>query len=134
MTDSARSAVPEVIDRFLARYVDSVEQLEILLLLASHPSRRWSAEEVAAAVYSTPDSVLRRLGRLLADGLFQLGSTSDPGYYYAPRTPELAEAVQQLESCYRERRVAIITLIASRPMDNVRAFSDAFRLRDPKKP
>jgi hypothetical protein len=30
---------------------------------------------------------------------------------------------------YRERRVAVITLIASKPIENVRAFSDAFRIR-----
>jgi hypothetical protein len=40
-----------------------------------------------------------------------------------------AAAVGDLAATYAERRVAVITLIASRPMDNVRAFSDAFRLR-----
>jgi hypothetical protein len=37
--------------------------------------------------------------------------------------------VRLLADTYRERRVAVITVIASKPMENVRAFSDAFRLR-----
>jgi hypothetical protein len=33
---------------------------------------------------------------------------------------------------YRERRVAVISLIASKPMENVKAFSDAFLIRKKK--
>ena len=37
--------------------------------------------------------------------------------------------IDTLADTYRERRVAVVTAIASKPMENVRAFSDAFRLR-----
>jgi hypothetical protein len=40
--------------------------------------------------------------------------------------------VARLADTYRERRVAVVSLIASKPIDNVRAFSDAFRLRKRK--
>jgi hypothetical protein len=42
---------------------------------------------------------------------------------------DLHSAVTHLDQIYRERRVAVITLIASKPIENVRAFSDAFRIR-----
>ena len=53
-----------------------------------------------------------------------------PGCYpYAPRSDELHGTVLRLAATYRERRVAVVTLIASKPIENVRAFSDAFRIR-----
>jgi hypothetical protein len=44
----------------------------------------------------------------------------------------LHETVSHLDHMYRERRVAVITLIASKPIENVRAFSEAFRIRRKK--
>ena len=42
---------------------------------------------------------------------------------------ELDELVGSLEKVYEERRVSVITLIYSKPVDKVRTFADAFRLR-----
>jgi hypothetical protein len=122
------SGLPENVHRFLYQNIDSVEQLEVLLLLWRTPERGWTSDEVATAVYSHPTSVVRRLAML--QGLLR---EREPGcYQYAPRTADLHETVTRLDHMYRERRVAVITLIASKPIENVRAFSDAFRIRRKK--
>ena len=121
------SAVPADVRAFLAEYVDSIEQLEILLLLRGYPDRHWTAEETAARLYGNPQSAARRLARLRENRLLAAAADA-PGYRYDPASAELAAAVDRLAETYRERRVAVTTLIASRPMDNVRAFSEAFRL------
>jgi hypothetical protein len=124
------SGLPENVHRFLYQNIDSVEQLEVLLLLWRTPERGWTSDEVATAVYSHPTSVVRRLAMLLGQGLLR---EREPGcYQYAPRTADLHETVTRLDHMYRERRVAVITLIASKPIENVRAFSDAFRIRRKK--
>lgn len=124
------TGLPEDVHRFLHQNIDSVEQLEVLLLLWRAPQRGWTSDEVATAVYSHPSSVVRRLALLLGQGLLR---EQEPGcYQYAPRTAELHDTVTRLDHLYRERRVAVITLIASKPIENVRAFSDAFRLRRKK--
>ena len=122
--------LPEDVRQFLHQHIDSVEQLEVLLLLWRTPNRGWTSEEVATAVYSHPSSVVRRLALLLGHGLLR---EREPGcYQYAPRTAEQHETVTRVDHMYRERRVAVITLIASKPIENVRAFSDAFRIRKKK--
>jgi DNA-binding Lrp family transcriptional regulator len=126
--------ISEPVDRFLARYVGSIEQLEILLLLAEQPSRSFRAGEVAQIIYASPESVVRRLRKMENDQLISATDETDPAYTYAPRSSELDQVIQELARAYRERRVAVITLIASRPMENVRAFSDAFRLGKKDKP
>jgi hypothetical protein len=119
--------LPEDVRHFLHQNIESVEQLEVLLLLWRTPERGWTADDVATAVYSHPTSVIRRLAMLLGQGLLR---EREPGcFQYAPRTPELHATVTRLDHMYRERRVAVITLIASKPIENVRAFSDAFRIR-----
>ncbi|MGH3995690.1 MAG: hypothetical protein ACRDSN_24880 [Pseudonocardiaceae bacterium] len=122
--------LPEDVHSFLYQNIDSVEQLEVLLLLWQSPARGWSAEEVARALYSHPSSVVRRLTMLLGQELLR---EMEPGcYQYSPRTEAQHRAVARVAETYRERRVAVITLIASKPVENVRAFSDAFRLRRKK--
>jgi DNA-binding IclR family transcriptional regulator len=124
------NGLPEDVHRFLHQNIESVEQLEVLLLLWRTPERGWTSDEVATAVYSHPSSVIRRLAMLYGQGLLR---EREPGcYQYAPRTADLHNTVTRLDHIYRERRVAVITLIASKPIENVRAFSDAFRLRRKK--
>ena len=122
--------LPDDVHRFLFQNIDSVEQLEVLLLLKQAPEHGWTAPDVALALYSHPYSIGRRLALLLGQGLLR---EKEPGcYQYAPRSLELHETVNRVAECYRERRVAVITLIASKPIENVRAFSDAFRIRRDK--
>jgi DNA-binding IclR family transcriptional regulator len=121
------NGLPADVHRFLYDHIESVEHLEVLLLLARTPERGWSTTEVAETLYSHPSSIKLRLARLLGQGL--LREIQEGCYRYAPRTVELHSTVQRVAECYHERRVAVITLIASKPLDNVRAFSDAFRIR-----
>jgi hypothetical protein len=124
------NGLPEDVHRFLHQNIESVEQLEVLLLLWRTPERGWTSDAVATAVYSHPSSVVRRLAMLLGQGLLR---EREPGcYQYAPRTADIHHTVTRLDQAYRERRVAVITLIASKPIENVRAFSDAFRIRRKK--
>lgn len=124
------TGLPDDVHRFLYQYIDSVEQLEVLLLVRRSPGRTWSAADVARELYSHPTSIAQRFERLLGRGLLR---ESAPGFFqYAPRSAELDQAVGRVAEMYRERRVAVISLIASKPIENVRAFSDAFRIRKKK--
>ncbi len=100
----------------------------MLLLLHGTPQVAWTTDQIARELYSTPSSIRGRLGTLLKQDL--VFTAGDPAtYQYQPGTPALHTTVQRLAETYRDRRVAVVTLIASKPMANVRAFSDAFRLR-----
>jgi hypothetical protein len=124
-------SLSEPVRAFLSGRIDSVEQLEILLLLHQSPERSWRVEDVAAALYRHPDSIGRRLANLQLQGLLRRDDSA--AYSYAP-TAGFAPAVDAVAAAYRERRVSVVALIASRPMDNVRAFSEAFRVRKEEEP
>ena len=121
------SGIPEGVRGFLLQCIDSVEQLEVLLHMHRTPEESWSSESIARALYSNPESIAHRLAGLHSNGL--LAQTSASSYRYQPKTAELDGTVSQLAETYRQRRVAVITIIASKPTEKVRAFSEAFRLR-----
>ncbi|MEO6056403.1 MAG: hypothetical protein ABIQ49_06145 [Gemmatimonadales bacterium] len=121
------TGLPDDVARFLHQHIDSVEQLEVLLLVRFSPGRSWSPEDMARELYSHPTSIAQRFQSLLGRGLLRESAAGH--YQYAPRSADLDRLVARLAETYRERRVAVISLIASKPMENVKAFSDAFRIR-----
>ena len=114
------------VQQFVLRYIDSLEQLEVLLLLRSRADRTWRAAEVSKELRTAERSAGVRLASLAAAGLLK---EDPPGAYrYAPRTGDLDVAAGELAEAYAVRRIAITNLIFSRPLDQVRTFADAFKI------
>jgi len=114
--------------RLIADHIDSVEQLEILLLLYQHPERSWSAESVARELRVSPMSAGDRLKDMTRAAILARVPGAEGEYRYAPER-QMGEAVAGLAAAYSERRVTVINLIFSKPVDKIRTFADAFRLR-----
>ncbi|MBW3541352.1 MAG: hypothetical protein KY476_13880 [Planctomycetes bacterium] len=117
------------VKQFLSEHISSVAQLEVLLLLRAQREREWTASEVSKALYTTPDMAAEQLAELAGRGLLARGDGAETKYRYWPASPELDAQAGLLDTAYKERRVAVITAIYSQPLDKVRTFADAFRLR-----
>jgi hypothetical protein len=116
--------------RFIQEAINSVDQLEVLLFLMSNPDREWTVEEITDRTRLTEDSVRDKLQGLSRAQIIVESPGPAPTYCYAPNSPALAtEVAQSLDLAYKERRDTVIQLIYSRPMDNIRVFADAFRIR-----
>lgn len=102
------------LERFIARYVHSVEQLEILCLLSRNPELAWSAKDVFRVVQSSHQSIASRLEEFQQKG-FLLRDGADR-YRYSPKGPVLARAVAALAKAYQERRVAVVEWIYRQPL------------------
>lgn len=122
----ARKGFSATFRNFVRRYIDSVEQVEVLLILRANAARAWSIDEISAILRSSPHSIGARLSHLAALGL----AAGDPGegYRYAASGTDDA-AVEELEREYGERRFSVIEMIFTKP-DAARSFADAFRLRN----
>jgi hypothetical protein len=122
----AHTGVPKEVERFIATDIESVEQLEVLLLLRAAPEKQWTAQEVARALVFRVDSAADWLARMAERGLL---AQFDNRYLFAPATPEVTETIDALAESFAKYRVTVIALIFSKPSDRVRLFSDAFRIR-----
>jgi hypothetical protein len=122
---------PAEIRQFVVDHISSVAQLEVLLLLHSSPTRNWAPCEVHAVLCTSVLMCAEHLADLQNRGLLVVVGPG-PRFQYQPRTVELSAIVDALARIYAERRVALITLIYSKPVDSARSFADAFRLRKDK--
>jgi hypothetical protein len=124
---SSANQIPDDVQKFINDHINSLEQLEVLLLLKNNAAKSWTADEVSRGLFTSPESAAGRLKDLAARG-FLVEAGTPPAYTYQP-PPDVHAVIAKLEQTYKERRISVINLIFSKPIDKIRTFSDAFRLR-----
>jgi hypothetical protein len=125
--------LPNHVKAFVTEHIDSVLQLELLLQLRADPQRRWAAAGLASELRIDAAWAARELDDLCRRGLLKCDPSAPPEYRYAP-APELDRTVTDLADAYATRRVTVIGLIFSKPIDKLRSFADAFRIRQDDDP
>lgn len=118
------ASVRQLLDR-----LDSIAQLELLLLLQRTAPEEWTAEQLAAELRIEPAWALEQLGLLHESGLLTQCKPGSGRYRFDPATPDLAKSVEALAACYSEQRVTVVSQLYSRPVDRIRVFADSFRIR-----
>ena len=126
----SKHEISKSIRDFIARYIDSVELLEVLLLVRAAPDKKWTPSEIARALTSTPHSAALRLNDLVRRDLIQVDPRAEGTFLYSPTSDEVDRQIDQLAEAYAKRRTTVIGLIFSGPSEGVRGFADAFKLRE----
>ena len=125
----AEQFIPDDVVRFVLDKIDSVAQLEAVLLLRSDPKKEWSAGALAARLYISEAQTGELLLGLRSQGLVAAGDGVPAMYRYGPATPEFSQMLDRLAAIYAKQLVAITHLIHSKQKPRVQAFADAFRFR-----
>jgi hypothetical protein len=123
----SKNEIPEEVRKLIAEHIVSVEQLEVLLLLRSRPQEDWGPERVSEAIRTSSRSAEKRLANLAARD-FITRTSDEPSYRYST-TGKRDQAVALLAETYAEKRYTVIELIFSKPIENLRVYSDAFLFR-----
>jgi hypothetical protein len=118
---------PADLKQFIDFYIESVPQLEALLLLRGDPHRQWQAADVAKSLYIPENIAAALLADFVRRGFVILEPHSAAGYVYRSHDAEIDRLIDQLAAAYQERRVAVVSLIYSKPLNKVQTFADAFR-------
>ena len=127
----AQEEIPANVRAFLNDHVESVVQVEVLLLLYADPGRTFATSDVVSALRIEPAWAEAQLSNLVARGMLAEAGAAG-SYRWAPRTAEIEAAVAGLARAYADRRVTVIGLIYAKPADPLRSFADAFRIRRDK--
>ena len=125
--------ISDDVKNFVLKYIDSVEILEILLLLRKYQSRYWNPSEVSAELRTDILSAERKLLDLKSKSLIQSAKNNPVGYQYVPYPHELEKVVKDVAETYKERRFSVIDLIFSKPIEKIQTFADAFKFIKDKK-
>jgi len=121
--------IPDDIANFIEERIDSVATLEGLLILRQDPQKKWNARSLADWLYIHPPEAAQVLQVLLHNDLAVSDGNEDPGYSYAPQTPERRDLLDRLAGIYSRHVVPIANLIHAKPKHKVQGFADAFKLR-----
>ena len=129
MTDDG---IPPEVKSFVADNIDSVVQLEALLLLHARPDRSFTPAELAKELRIDPAWAEPNLKQLCGRQIVVCDESADHRYQYSPQSDQLKRTIDALANCYATRRVSVIALIFSKPPSPLQHFADAFRIRKEK--
>ena len=121
--------LPQPLIDFLAQHIDSVLELEVLLLLRSDPQKRWTADTLADTLKIDARRADEYLRKFSTAAIFARSDQPVPEYFYAPSNPQLDQTIQTVADAYASHRVRVIGLIFSKPVSTLKSFADAFRIR-----
>ncbi len=125
----ADSGLSEPLRRFLGAHFNSIEQIEVLLLLRAKPDREWGVPEVSREMRSSVMSIQDRLRDLAAKGFVAARDVNAaPLYRYAPSTEDASYLIDELSIAYKQRRLAVIDILYAKPASDAASFSDAFKI------
>lgn len=113
---------------FIRAHIGSVYTLELLLLIKRDRQRWWQPAELVRELRSSGTAVTEALFRLTQAGL--ISQDQSEFYRYAPLSPEREQMAEAIEKAYASTPLAVVKAIVAQPEQKLRAFSDAFRLKE----
>ncbi len=123
--EMAEELIPPEMRDFIQRHIDSIAQLEALLLLLNRPGDSWTPDSVTEHLYIDRDQATQVLEQLCAGGL--AGRAGDT-YWFNSDPPGQREIVQRLAVVYAKHLIPVTNLVHAKPA-GARAFAAAFKLR-----
>jgi len=117
--------IPDDVRDFILQHIDSVAQLEALLLVHGNPGGSWDMASMTKRLYTAEAELAEPLARLVEDALL---SVSGGIYRYDGRMEENRDIVDRLAIIYSRHLIAVTHMIHGKPR-RIRQFADAFKFR-----
>jgi len=121
-----RTPLPPDVAKFLHDRIDTVPELEALLLFQDDASVRWTAEELSGRLYvgvRESSAIMSKLARL---GL--IVRAEGDAYRFEQSIPE-AGLVRRVAETYQKHLSLITRIIHNKPAFAVREFAQAFNMK-----
>jgi hypothetical protein len=126
----SENGISQFVIDFLNEQIDSVLELEVLLLVRESAPRQWTAADLSIALKIDSTWAAAELEKFGARQILARGDNS--AYFYAPANESLDATIKSVAHAYATHRVRIIGLIFSKPTSTLKSFADAFRIRKEK--
>lgn len=127
------SPTREQIDRFVVDNIDTVPQLEALLLMWRNQPRQWTSDQVARNLYISTELANVELHHLEQNGLISIAPESSEAYGLNLEPENRRQMLAALEEMYRRELVRISNLIHAKAPRSMRDFASAFRFKKEEK-
>jgi hypothetical protein len=124
------------VKEFIQRHIQSVDQLDSLMLLRSAPRRRWTPDDVGRALEIKTEFAQVALESLVTNGLCR-SSEEHGSMTFEAEILQAEDGLRELDEVYQEQRLAMLILISRQAIGRVRldarqTFFEAIRKRRKK--
>lgn len=114
----------------LREHLTTFEQLEVLLYLRNHRDGEFDAAALGETLALRSEHLIEALKGLAASELITAGPDGN-SFRFAPRSPELTDAVEGLAVAYQEHSAPILSTMSIYAIERIRsgplrAFADSF--------
>lgn len=118
------TAIPDDVRDYIIDQIDSIAQLEAVMLLRAQPGESWDVAKISRRLYVSEAEVSEALDRLVDAGTvcFENGVFS-----YSP-APGARDLIERVTDTYRRQLIAVTNLIHSKP-SRIQKFANAFKFR-----
>lgn len=120
--------IPRTVLQFIEENIDTVPELETLLMMRAADHRGWDSAEVAARNYIAENRAQETLESLRRRGLVSFDAATRR-YRYEPPTEEMRALVAEVAENYQRNLSRIATFIHSKPSSSIKEFARAFDLK-----
>ena len=125
----AESDLPREVRDLVVRQLHSMEEIDVLLLLAGEAMPLSLAEIRERLRLPASELPMASIARLISARLIACDDKSGVSRYsYVASDPKVRRAVELLRVAYNERPVSLVRLVYNRP-SAAQSFADAFRLQ-----
>ena len=114
--------------KFIAQSMGSVWTLELLILLKRDAAHSWDEQKMVRELRSSSAVVRDAVHRLTNAGLIH--GTADGLVHYQAASPKLDHLATEIAELYATKPMMVIKAVADARANKLRAFSDAFKLKD----
>ena len=121
--------IPADVRQFILKRIDSIAQLEALLLLSGHAHMAWTAETLSRRLYISEPETLGWMARLRDQGLVAISTEQPLTYRYEPASAELDALVKRVIESYVKHLVPVTNLVHEKGTSRIQQFADAFKFR-----
>jgi len=116
--------VPDEVREFITKHIDSVAQIEALLLISSGPDECWSTRQIAERLYTSDEEAARALEELRAGGLL----VCTEGNYSLNASAENVDMIRRLQEAHA-RCLVPVTDVIHRKSRNEASARNMLRVR-----
>jgi hypothetical protein len=121
--------IPRDVGQFILNHIDSIAQLEAVLLLRQSPDTWWECKQVAERLYIPEKNCAPILAELCGQGLLIcINEKTKPVYRYRPDSGDLREMVDRLAYYYSKHLVPVSNLVHAKARTRIEGFARAFDL------
>jgi DNA-binding IclR family transcriptional regulator len=121
------SVIPDDVKQFIVENIDSIAQLEGLLLLRTDYKSEYNAKSIAERLYISEPEAASLLSQLYDRGFLKKSPESN-AYNYQPRSSALSDMVENLAETYTHYLLAVTHLIHSKGLKTCQGlYTDCVR-------